>query len=104
MTITINWEHGKNPVLNHMRDYATTIGLTTQVRYNQLTIHVVDFNQFLTCFWRGLSDASRLAYDGTLDKKYEVVLVLSSGRVYHTKVWYDKELKGVHYVSLYYNN
>lgn len=104
MTITINWEHGKNPVLNHMRDYATSIELASQVRYNQLTIHVADFNQFLTCFWNGLANASRLAYDGTLHRKYEVVIVTSDGRAYNTKVWYDKDCQGVHYVSLYYNN
>lgn len=63
------------------------------------TFEVDEWLEFLHIYWRACAECSRDDRGYDIETPMHVGIVFK-GHPYRTKVWYDKECKGLRYVSL----
>lgn len=101
MTIKI---FNPNPIWilkRHLISAAMDAGIA--VRFNGLwfMFKVDDWNQFLHILWHAYSTLSMEEVPSALEGRLGVSVVMDSGKEYNTQVWFDKDCRGLRYVSLY---
>lgn len=65
-----------------------------------VSFSVSDWTEFLNIVWRAYALCSRDSRGAFFGERMPVKITMPDGREFHTDVWYDKEAKGLRYVSL----
>lgn len=80
---------------------ALNSGRTLTTQHPFCWFEVDEWNQFLHIVWNALSELSRFNALNADNTRLPVLVEMSDARQYNTNVWFDKEYKGLRYVSLY---
>lgn len=100
MEISIINENGHNPVKNAIFTQVLIEGKNLRINNPFTSFEVADWEEFCCICMKAYSDCSMNSRGAKLKERITVRITQPSGNVYHTKIWCNVELNGMHYESL----
>lgn len=76
--------------------FAKERGLVVLADGHWYSVEVVSFKQWLGCMYSAFAEFSRGCHPDAMRFRYPV-LVHYDGRIYHTRIWFDEQSRGVRY-------